>query len=149
MGDPVEVVMGLLEEVQGRIATQGLENLSSTELTLFSVYELISEVENGGFIQYLENSSGDRAHQALAGLRHIGAPESAAILERVIARLGSGAAVPERSARFVVLQQLGEQEWHAIEAENDAFYGQPEPLWALLAEYCRKHRDQLDVRESP
>jgi hypothetical protein len=145
--DPVEVISMLFEEVQHRITAVGVDALTATEMTVFSMWDLISEVENGGFTQYFFNSSGDRAREARAALHAIGASETAAIFDGAVARLGAGVLSPDRDVRCEHLRELDESDWLACEPDDDAFCRQPEPLWKLLADYCRAHADELHVRE--
>jgi hypothetical protein len=126
--DPVDVVMMLFDQVQQRIVESGIETLTSTELFVFCMWDLVLEVNNGGFSQFFFNSSGDRATETLAALHAIDAPQTAALLARAIAH---------RDVAEVL-------------AEVDrAFYAEPEPLWALTAAYCRAHRDDLRVTAPP
>jgi hypothetical protein len=146
--DPVDAVMGLLGHVQRRIANDGLGALTATELVVLSVYELITEVENGGFIQYFGNSSGDRSKEALASLRRIGAPKTADILARAMAQVGEQATSPDRATRARALGTLVERDYDVMEGLNDAFYAFPDPLWALIAAHCRSNREELHVPDN-
>ncbi len=55
---------------------------------LFAVHWLTSEVFNGGFHQFFCNDTGVLAPEAIAGLKVIGLPEIAAVVEEAVARLG-------------------------------------------------------------
>lgn len=144
--DPVDVVMALFDQVQQRIGESGLGSLTAVELVVFCMYDLDSEVRNGGFGQFVFNSSGDRIPETLASLRMIGATQTASMLERVMARLGPQGASRDREVRIAVLQQLGNEGLLDLQREDAAFYEEPEPLWSLTAAYCRANRDQLRVR---
>lgn len=145
--DPVDVMMLLLPHVQHRIAEAGVDELTETERIVFCMWDLVSEIENGGFVQYFLNSSGDLAREALTSLRLIGAPRTAALLQRVMARLGEQATSRDRDTRAQAIGRTGLADDGAFEEEDNAFYAHPESLWALTVEYCREHRDQLRVTE--
>ncbi len=136
--DPVVVVTGLLPIVQHRLGAMAVDELPEPQRILLVIYELISEVDNGGFIQYLGNSSGDHVAHARAALWTLGATDALGILDEVVSTLGAGVAHPDRATRAAVLEALDEDAYDAIEPLNDAFYDAPD-LYAAVAAHCRVH----------
>lgn len=136
----------LFHEAQQRIAEDGFESLTPTEVLIVCMWELVSEVHNGGFDQFFFNSSGDRAVEALAALRSIGAAKTAALLADLVGRFGSAGPPRDRDARVALLRVLGPADEAAFEAADLAFYAGDEDVWRLTAAYCAAHRDELHVR---
>jgi hypothetical protein len=46
------------------------------------IWDLEAQVNNGGFIQYYDNTSGDTAYFAMEALRSVGAEQMCAIVEQ-------------------------------------------------------------------
>ena len=139
--DPVAVVLDLFPLTQQRLTEVGFDGLHPAARLLFCLVELDQEVQNGGFIQYLSNSSGDRAGPTRAALETLGATQSLALLDEVIARIGPKSADPDRGVRATVIDDLGEEEYDEIDELNDAYYEDPDGLFAAIVEHCRGHRD--------
>lgn len=139
--DPVAVAMDLFPITQKRLAEVGIDGLHPAARLLFCLVELDQEVQNGGFIQYLGNSSGDRVSSARAALETLGASESLALLDAVVARIGPKSVDPERSVRAEVLDALEEEAYDEIDELNDAYYEDPDGLFAAIVGHCREHRD--------
>jgi hypothetical protein len=144
--DPVDIVIALFEQVQRRIVDVGFASLTPTEVLVFCMWDVVSEVNNGGFDQFFLNSSGDLAHETLAGLRAIGAAHTAELLAGLMSRFGAEGPPRDRDARIDALVSLREEDTEAFEAADAAFYADNEPVWALTATYCAAHRDDLHVR---
>ena len=139
--DPAVVVGELLPRVQAQIANVGIDGLPEAARWLFVIYELVVEVDNGGFIQFLGNSSGDRVDHVRTALRQLGATTTLQLLDDVIAKLGPAAADPDRQVRARVLEGLDEAAYEQIEPLDEAFYEGPDDLYAAVVAHCRAHRE--------
>ena len=144
--DPVVVVTMLFDHVQRRIVEDGFDSLTQTEVLVFCMWDLVCEVNNGGFDQFFFNSSGDLAHETLAGLRTIGASNTAAFLAGLMSRFGAAGPPRDRNTRIEMLVRLREDDVAAFEAADQAFYAENESVWTLTAKYCAANRDDLHVR---
>ncbi len=104
------------------------------ERTVVLVRELEDEVNNGGFHQYFNNSSGDNAADTISALLEIGALAMADILRRAIERFLDKISPTERVARLEILceQFPKTDEFDDLNAE---FFAYPDDLSILLAEY--------------
>jgi hypothetical protein len=71
--------------VEKRVQASGYASLSSAEKTLYVIWWLEAEVNNGGFDQYFFNSAGDNARDVPPALERIGAPVTAALVRRTAA----------------------------------------------------------------
>jgi len=81
---------------------ENIEKLSRAERVFYLVSQLEGEVNNGGFSQFLYNSSGDFANDSTIALREIGAEKMAEICDRVLSEFG-GAVPQNRDEREVML----------------------------------------------
>jgi hypothetical protein len=130
-----------------------VERLGAHARTLWDVGCFHGEVINGGFSQFLSNSSGDRAHESLDALRRIGAPLCASLLERALAAFPDGAAPSDRALRCDLLFAFEAREPRSLEELDRAFYERvdalgstsEEDLPALEAAYMAAHREAAVV----
>jgi hypothetical protein len=96
------------------------------------VREFEDEINNGGFHQFFNNSSGDNSTETVFALEIIGALTTADIVKRAIARFPEGIAPKDRKARLELLWENfpTTHEFDDLDAE---FWPYPDDLSALLA----------------
>lgn len=142
-----------------------LINLSSSEKTSFgkedfasqsipqkvfsAIWEVESEVNNGGFSQYFVNSSAESAHFVVDALRVIGAPQTADICQRAIAA-AFPAGLPEseeaiRSAAVDFSDEVAEE----LEPLDQEFFSYPHNLTELLFAYVSQHPAEFGELAKP
>ncbi len=103
--------------------------LLASEQNFIYIWAMRAEVENGGFAQYFDNSSGDDALLTQAALAAIGSIELHAILSDAIQLLETaGGYTTDRRARWEITGQLAED---AMIALNSRFYDASEDVVAL------------------
>lgn len=90
---------------------------------VYTTWGVEAEVNNGGFSQYFENSTGQFADEALAGYRRLGATPFASLLERAMAA-----------------RQAGNS--GAYDALDTEFYDLASPT-AARVRYIREHPDEF------
>ena len=76
----------------------GFDRFTEGEKTVFTIRELVMEVENGGFHQYFYNSSGTRHAAAEAALERLNELEALGLLRRARQALFGEVAIPEDTA---------------------------------------------------
>jgi hypothetical protein len=98
---------------------------------------LEDEVNNGGFHQYFNNSSGDDAAETILALQEIEAFAVADILRRAVARFPGGVTPKDRAARLEILRDKFPKtdEFDDLNAE---FFAYPDDLSTLLVKYQSK-----------
>jgi hypothetical protein len=80
-----EILIGLSESGTTQIGKEEFAKQSVPQQTSTAIWELESEVNNGGFSQYFANESAKSAAFAVKALEGIGAPKAANICRRAIA----------------------------------------------------------------
>jgi uncharacterized protein DUF4375 len=124
----------------------GKEDFKSQSLPqkVFSaIWEVESEVNNGGFAQYFLNSSAESASFVVEALETLGAPETVNICERAIqAAFPTGlphsvAAIRSAAASF------SDEVLAALEPLNDDFFSYPHNLTDLLFAYVSQHPEEF------
>ena len=120
-----------------------IERLSAEEQVFYICNTLMEEVNNGGFDQFLYNSSGDHAHRVEECLRIIGANKTADICHTAFAAFGKP--IPqERNRREKFLDKMESEETSDIlSACDDQFYEYPDPLEELCYQYIVAHKSKF------
>jgi hypothetical protein len=156
------IVFGLLEMCPTK--NQILISLSSSEQTSFgrenfasqslpqkvfsAIWEVESEVNNGGFSQYFLNSSDETASFVVEALGTIGAPETADICKRAIATAFPaglpGSEETRSAAAFFPAEVLD-----ALESLDQEFFSYPHDLTDLLFAYVSQHPEEFGLLPKP
>jgi len=122
--------------------------LGPSALTLHDCGRFSGEIINGGFVQFFDNSTGDRAHEILASLRRIGASVCVELLEKAMSLFPDGVVPSDCVARADVTDTFGKREKDLLEELDQVFYSrvdslskaQDEDLRALELAFIRAHR---------
>ena len=119
-------------------------NLSPPERVFLLVWELESEVNNGGFHQYFHNRSGALALDVVDALKAIGAEATADIVQRALNAVGDTITIwSDDAARRGSVKSLSPQARQILEELDREYYKCPEDLTPLLYHYVAKHRTQV------
>jgi hypothetical protein len=87
-----------------------IQGLNPLTVNLFAAHFCLSEVHNGGFLQFFLNSTGILAQGAIEGLRAIGMPQLAAVVAEASALLGSPYPRDRNERREALLAASGRSE---------------------------------------
>lgn len=120
-----------------------LERLSPEEQVFYICNLLEEEVNNGGFDQFLYNSSGDYTHRVEECLRTIGANKTADICRTAFTAYGKP--IPQdRNKRQKFLEKIENDEISAILSDcDDKFYGYPDNLEELNYQYILENKTKF------
>jgi hypothetical protein len=121
------------------------EELDLAEQALIGTWELVNEVENGGFVQYFHNSSRDHAKPMVDVLRAIETPRVAAILESAIALAGPGTPWAKNPTIFAAINSMPEEVRERVHELDDQLYDELDDLHLKVFRFLSKHRDQIDA----
>lgn len=128
------------------------------QLHVYAATWVEREVLNGGFWQYLYNTNADLPLKAVEGLRAIGEPKYADMLERAISALGADTFPPSRQERMRLLPEdpyddlskPHQQLMKKLSRLDDTFYelyGDGDEFYRHIADYVRAHPDQFIAGE--
>ena len=104
------------------------------------VLQLEDEVNNGGFHQFFNNSSGNNTAETIQALEAIGATVVADILMRAASKFPNNMPPRDRSQRLEVLRANFPRTDEFKELDT-AFFAYPEDLSGLIAAYKRRFPD--------
>lgn len=144
LNDVPEILNVVLGRVVDRYAECGFERLSHPEQVFVASMELLNEVNNGGFAQYMFNDFGDHGLVAVAVLNEVGAKTVAAICEEFFSVLPGGKPAATRDDRQKQLdsaaRQLGSSAFDVVlDGLEERFYAEVDDLEAKLARYAQAH----------
>ncbi|MEW6349108.1 MAG: DUF4375 domain-containing protein [Thermodesulfobacteriota bacterium] len=140
------VVDAVLDRISTRFSgPDDIDALTYGECLVLEVTILMGEVLNGGFHQYLWNSSGDCAEGTRQFLKDIGATITSDLLERVSDFFPDGRIPEDRDERCALLEEFEED--HPDEdlfvEEDRVFYKEQENLYTLMVGYITAHREEF------
>jgi hypothetical protein len=119
------------------------DQLSFAERVFGLIWELESEVNNGGFRQYFWNSTGALAPYVVDALKAVGAVAAAGIAQQALALVGPDISWSDDAARKAHISQLSSQAKEQLHDLDQAFYVYPDDLTTLLYRYATEHRSEL------
>lgn len=112
------------------------------EQQVFSaIWELESQVNNGGFAQLFSAVDGHSANSAPRALRTIGAQACSDIVEQALRAVSPHPLPREQSLREDLVDRLGPDAHEALEMLDQKFFSYPDNLTDLLFDYVRAHPD--------
>lgn len=141
--DKNAALIALAESDRARFWKIDYDQLTIAERTFLCVWELESEVNNGGFVQYYENLGGGRALEVPLALERIGANQVAAIVRSANALFQADRPHSDQEARAAQLEELSENSAGELESLDQQFFAYPDSLTDLLYAYVRANREQI------
>jgi hypothetical protein len=117
--------------------------LSAPERVFGVIWELESEVNNGGFYQYFWNSSGALAPHSIEALKEIGADATAALAREALTLAGDGIEWSDDAARQARIDRLPRETKNKLDELDQAFYASPDDLTSLLYKYVSGHKREI------
>lgn len=140
----------VVDAVMDRIGTRfsgphNIDALTYGERLVLEVTILMGEVLNGGFHQYLWNSSGDSADETRQMLRDIGATLTVEMLDRVSGFFRDGHIPADREERCRLIEEYenNNPQVDLFVEEDRAFYKSEENLYKLLLKYIADHKEEF------
>lgn len=136
-------IIALNTLISDKLQNIPFSELSHAEQVFYSIDYLQMEINNGGYDQYFFNSSGEFAHEALAGMREIGANLMADIHAKAMTVFPDSVVPKDRAERQKLLEQAGEKAEEMFDSLDSKFYEYSDPLEDLLLDYVKKNVDEF------
>ena len=143
-----EILILLSESENTRVGKEEFDRQSLPQKVFSAIWTVESEVNNGGFSQYLLSGSESASFVAKA-LEIIGAPKTASICARAI-----GAAFPlglplTPEAIRLAAADFSDETLQRLEPLDQEFFGYPHDLADLLFAYVSEHPEEFGVIPKP
>ena len=117
----------------------GWDGLTTAQQHALAVRMLVDEVNNGGFLQYFFNSSGDYWNAALRGLDAIGARSDEALFKQALQVFGTEEPSADRRIRNQQIAKAANRLEHPFDEIESTFYEDKEDREVLLLLYMIEH----------
>ena len=147
-----QILISLSESERTKFGKEDFASQSVPQKVFSALWEVESEVNNGGFSQYFVNSSAESAHFVGDALRMIGAPKTADICQRAIAAaFPAGLPKSEEAIRSAAadFSDDAHEKREPIEPIDQEFYSYPHNLTDLLFAYVSGHPEEFGTLPKP
>jgi hypothetical protein len=120
-------------------------NLTEPEKVFIYVDILERQVNNGGFDQFFNNSSGDYTHEILAAYEKIKAYKTADLIAKAIKAFPVSPVPKDTETRREVMKNLDESIINVWEDLDSKFYEYEENIAGLLIDYIRQNIVKVEL----
>ena len=100
-----------------------------------AIWEMESQVNNGGFAEYFGSADGHTANFAPVALRRIGADRCADIVRRALLTVSPQALPDDQTTRQALIATLSEDAQAALGQLDEEFFAYPDNLTELLFQF--------------
>jgi hypothetical protein len=122
---------------------QHYKNWTETEKLINAVLDMESEVMNGGFHQYFQNSAGDQWQEALTGLGKIGAAKAAELLTKALTVFAESRPPVVREERQKIANELSQERVSFLDSLDQDFYKYEDKILSLVITYAERNRSDF------
>jgi hypothetical protein len=139
--EPVTIMGALVYRLRGK----PIEKLSAVEKKLLAVYGLKEEVDNGGFVQYLNGPAGDASATALQALKDMQATQVLKPVQRALSVFTAAKPPADQVKRVKLIEGMKRRAQGVWSSCDDEFYLHEEDLAALALAYVKKNQAQISL----
>ena len=143
MQDKNKYLIALSENPAAQFWKISYQELTVAEKVFVSVWELEAEVNNGGFLQYFFNSSGDIASHCVLALEKIGALNVAALVRQAIGVFGEFEPSSDLDIRRPQVEGFSDEKKKFLDELDQKFFKRPDNLTELLFDFVEKNRAEI------
>jgi hypothetical protein len=137
------LVLAFEEAIQRKAERDGLASLTEEERIVLAVEALEREVNNGGYDQFLINSSREFAPNVVDALEKIGCTETARITRKALRSLGSSQLTTELID--LAMQNEDTQRDKALEACSQEYFDSAEPIAERLLVFLKANPTSIQL----
>jgi len=137
------ILIALSESPQTKFGKEDFVSQSVPQKVFSALWDVESEVNNGGFSQYFVNNSAESAHFVVDALKIIGAPQTADICQRAIASAFPGGLPESTEAIRSAASDFSDEVLEKLEPLDQEFFSYPHNLTDLLFTYVSRHPEEF------
>jgi hypothetical protein len=143
------ILIGLSESPRTKFGKQEFASQSVPQKVFSALWDVESQVNNGGFSQYFGNGSAESAHFVMEALNIIGAPKTADICRRAITA-AFPAGLPESVQEIrSAAEDFPDEVLESLEPLDQEFFSYPHNLTDLLFSYVSQYPDEFGTLPKP
>jgi len=147
--DKDRILIDLSESTSSQFGKVEFQDQSPAQRVFSAIWSLESEVNNGGFSQYFQNTSAETAPYVAEALDAIGATETAKICRSAIASAFPKGLPMSPEAISSSADEFPTEIHDALDLLDEAFFKYPNNLTDLLFEYVSKHPEEFGTLPKP
>lgn len=147
--DKNQILIALSESKKTAFGRQDFVTQPLPQKVFSSLWALESEVYNGGFSQYFQNSSCETAGFIVTALETVGAPQTADICRRAIVSAFPDGLPTDPEAISAAAADFPKGIEQQLDALDQDFYIRPHDLTELLFAYVSKHPEEFGKLPEP
>ena len=139
VADETDSFLQITDVIYDKESEVGYDELNEAEKTVFCIDQLLREMENGGFVQFIHHEAGARAEDTLESLERIKAPVSAALLDQIIGLFPDRNVPVDEDDRIDAFDNIESEHADKIAQLDDRFYDSGENLVGLTLRFVQKN----------
>jgi hypothetical protein len=120
-------------------------SLTKEESWILAIEALEREVNNGGYLQFFENSSREHAPSIVRALKAISCPKVADLMERAVAALQIEGEITE-AAIEAAIEAREEEVSESLNALDSEYYQQTENIAERLFEFIKANQTRIKTK---
>jgi hypothetical protein len=128
--------------IDQKLSKLGSQSLSEPERDVLAIEGLEREVNNGGYRQFLSNSSNEYAAIVVAALQRIGCTRTATITQQALAALPRETVFSAESLGAEMARENSERDAR-LDSCDQEYYAAGEDIASALLKYLERHRSEL------
>ena len=135
-------MISISEKIYDYVFEWHFHRLSKPEQVFFCIWQLESQVNNGGLSQYFFNT-GEYTNETIAALEEIGASDTAELLKKAVALLPDGKVPKDWKIRQEIITAMDEAARQKLGELDGLFYECRDNLSELLYDFTQKNRSMI------
>lgn len=139
VADETDSFLQITDVIYDKEAESGFEALSDAEKTVFCIDNLLKEMENGGFAQFIHHEAGAYAEETLEALERVKAKGIHSVLERFLDFFDGKKIPKDEDERIELFDQIETEHADEIAELDDRFYDVGENLVGLTLLFVSKN----------
>ena|SRR5580658_5369881 len=143
------ILIALSESDKTKFGKEDFSAQSVPQKVFSSIWAVESEVNNGGFSQYFQNSSAETAGFVTVAFATIGAPNTADICRRAIAAAFPDGLPSDAEAISSAALEFSDETEEELNALDGEFFQYPHNLTQLLFAYVSEHPEEFGRLPEP
>jgi len=147
--DKNKILIQLSESPLTKVGKEEFAQQSGPQKVFTAVWEVESEVNNGGFAQYFSNESAESAPFVVEALETIGASQTAAICRRAILTAFPNGLPRTVEAIRLAADDFSEEIVEKLGSFDQEFFAYPHSLTDLLFAYVSARPDEFGTLLKP
>ncbi|CCU72003.1 DMP19 family protein [Thalassolituus oleivorans] len=139
VADETDSFLQITDVIYDKESEMGYDSLTEAEKTVYCIDQLLSEMENGGFVQFIHHEAGARAEETLESLERIKAKETSILLDRLLDMFEDRQVPTDEDERVDLFDQIESEHADEIAELDDRFYDSGENLVELTLLFVQKN----------